>query len=153
MDNIGEVLFLAKCMELGLVASRPFSACKYDFVVDNGNRLLRVQVKMTSSTRDTKSSGDVYVVKVANGSGSKRRYTKEQVDVIAVLCHPIGVWYIIPIENAGEKLSMYLYPHRSLMGDFSTGMHESFFNKWIHIVNPPSDKCNTKTQSEKPSKS
>ena len=24
--------------------------------------------------------------------------------------------------------------------NFSTGMHESFFNKWIHLVNPPSDK-------------
>lgn len=136
MDNIGEVLFLAKSMELGLVASRPFSPCKYDFIIDNGKQLLRVQVKMTSSTRDTQSSGEVYVVKVASGSGSKQRYTKEQVDVIAVLCHPLNVWYIIPIENAGEKLSMYLYPHRSLIGDFSVGMHEQFFNSWVHLTNP-----------------
>ena len=140
MDNIGEVHFLAKTMELGLTTSRPFTPCKYDFIVDNGSHLLRVQVKMTSSTRDTKSSGEVYVVKVASGSGSKQRYTKEQVDVIAVLCHPINVWYIIPIENAGEKLSMYLYPHRSLIGDFSVGMHESFFNSWVHLTNPDLEK-------------
>ena len=37
MDNIGEVLFLAKCMELDLVASRPYAPCKYDFIVDNSN--------------------------------------------------------------------------------------------------------------------
>ena len=80
------------------------------------------------------------MVKVASGSGSKQRYTKEQVDVIAVLCHPINVWYIIPIENAGEKLSMYLYPHRSLIGDFSVGMHESFFNSWVHLTNPDLEK-------------
>lgn len=140
MDNIGEVLFLAKSMELGLIASRPFSPCKYDFIIDNGKQLLRVQVKMTSSTRDTQSSGEVYVVKVASGSGSKQRYTKEQVDVIAVLCHPINVWYIIPIENAGEKLSMYLYPHRSLIGDSSVGMHEAYFNSWVHLTNPDYDK-------------
>ena len=139
MDNIGEVFFLAKCMELGLIASRPFSPCKYDFIVDNGNHLLRVQVKMTSSKRETKSSGDVYVVKVASGSKGKQRYTKKDVDVIAILCHPLNVWYIIPIEDAGESVSMYLYPHRSLIGDFSTGMHESFYNKWIHLTTPHSD--------------
>ena len=72
MDNIGEVFFLAKTMELGLIASRPFIPCKYDFIIDNGHGLIRVQVKYTNSTRDTQSSGQVYVCKVANGSGSKK---------------------------------------------------------------------------------
>jgi hypothetical protein len=135
MDNIGEVLFLAKTMELDLVASRPFVPCKYDFIVDNGKKLARVQVKLTSSVRETNSSGDVYVCKAANGSGSKNAYTKEEIDFLAIYCHPVGAWYIIPIEEAGDKLSFYLYPHRSIIGDFSTGMHENFFNAWTLLLN------------------
>lgn len=136
MDNIGEVLFLAKSMELGLIASRPFSPCKYDFIVDNGNQLLRVQVKMTSYVNPTQYNGDTYVVKAASGSKGKKAYTKEEIDVLAILCHPIGAWYIIPIEDAGKVLNMYLYPHRSLIGDFSTGKHEKFLNAWVHLKSP-----------------
>ena len=76
------------------------------------------------------------MVKVASGSKGKQRYTKKDVDVIAILCHPLNVWYIIPIEDAGEKLSMYLYPHRSLLGDFSVGQHEAHFNRWVNLTNP-----------------
>jgi len=146
MDNIGEVLFLAKTMELGLVASRPFAPCKYDFIVDNGEELLRVQVKMTSSVTPTQNNGDTYVVKVASGSKSKKAYTKKDVDVIAILCHPINVWYIIPIEDAGEVLNMYLYPHRSLIGDFSTGKHETYFNAWVNIKNRQGGSSCTKSR-------
>ncbi len=135
MDNIGEVFFLAKTMELGLIASRPFTPCKYDFIVDNGHGLIRVQVKYTNSTRDTKSSGQVYVCKVANGSSGKRAYTEKEIDFLAIHCHDINVWYIIPMKDAGEKVSMYFYPHRSIIGDFSTGKHEKYFNNWSLIKN------------------
>ena len=134
MDNIGEVLFLAQTMELGLIASRPYAPCKYDFVVDNGSTLMRVQVKMITATRPTESSGDVYVGKIGSGTRSKTKYTKNDVDFLAILCHPVNVWYIIPIEEAGDTLSMYFYPHRSLIGDFSTGKHEKYFNRWDDMV-------------------
>ena len=83
MDNIGEVLFLAQTMELGLIASRPYAPCKYDFVVDNGSTLMRVQVKMITATRPTESSGDVYVGKIGSGTRSKTKYTKKDVDFLA----------------------------------------------------------------------
>jgi hypothetical protein len=147
MDNIGEVLFLAKCMELDLVASRPYAPCKYDFIVDNSNILYRVQVKMIGSTRQTEA-GDVYVGKIGSGNKNKSLYTKKEIDVLAILCYPINVWYIIPIEEAGEVVSMYFYPNRSILGDFSTGKHEKFFNKWNNLLNRPS--CNNKSKASKP---
>ena len=143
MDNIGEVLFLAKCMELDLIASRPYAPCKYDFIVDNSETLYRVQVKMIGSTRPTKK-GDVYVGKIGSGNKSKSTYTKKEIDVLAILCYPINVWYIIPIEQAGNIVSMYFYPHRTMLGDLSSGKHEKFFNKWINLLNRPSRKHNTK---------
>jgi len=143
MDNIGEVFFLAKTMEHGLVASRPFVPVKYDFIVDNGHSLVRVQVKYTNSKRDTQSSGDVYVCKVANGSSNKRAYTKKDVDFLAIHCQDADAWYIIPIEDAGEKVSMYFYPHRSVIGDFSVGKHEKYFNSWSLLINHRPD--NTKS--------
>jgi hypothetical protein len=143
MDNIGEVLFLAKCMELDLIASRPYAPCKYDFIVDNSETLFRVQVKMIGSTRPTKK-GDVYVGKIGSGNKSKSTYTKKEIDVLAILCYPINVWYIIPIEQAGDIVSMYFYPHRTMLGDLGSGKHEKFFNKWIYLLNRPSRKHKTK---------
>ena len=136
MDDIGEVYFLAKCMELGLSVSKPFKPMKYDFIVDNGTDLLKVQCKRTASSKTTQEGFDTYYLKCASGSKQKQRYTKEQIDILAIYCDPIGVWYIIPIEDAGEKLSMYLYPHRSLLGDFSVGQHEAHFNRWVNLTNP-----------------
>ena len=149
MDNIGEVLFLAKCMELDLIASRPYAPCKYDFIVDNKETLFRVQVKMIGSIRPTKK-GDVYVGKIGSGRGSKSTYNKKEIDVLAILCYPINVWYIIPIEEAGDIVSMYFYPHRTILGDLSSGKHEKFFNKWIHLLNRPShtDTLNTLQSSK-----
>lgn len=149
MDNIGEVLFLAKCMELDLIASRPYAPCKYDFIVDNSEILFRVQVKMIGSTRPTKK-GDVYVGKIGSGRSSKSTYNKKEIDVLAILCYPINVWYIIPIEKAGDTVSMYFYPHRTILGDLASGKHERFFNKWIHLLNRPShiDKLNTLQSSK-----
>lgn len=134
MDNIGEVLFLAKTMELGMIASRPFLPTKYDFIVDNGHTLARVQVKQTGSTRETESSGDVYVCKAANGSAQKQAYTSKDIDFMAIYCIHIGCWYIIPIEELGDKLSLYLYPHRSIVGDYETGKYEKFFNAWTNLM-------------------
>jgi hypothetical protein len=146
MDNIGEVLFLAKCMELDLLASRPYAPCKYDFIVDNNKRLYKVQVKSITSVRPS-GAGDVYVGKIASGRDKKKNYTPKEIDVLAILCLPINVWYIIPMEEAGDKMSFYFYPNRTILGDLSTGKHEKFFNNWNVLLNRPLLNGKSKTLS------
>ena len=53
MDNIGEVLFLAKCMELDLIASRPYAPCKYDFIVDNSDYFIRIDLTDTKTNNNS----------------------------------------------------------------------------------------------------
>ncbi len=44
-----EIRFLARASELGLRVSKPYGDClPYDFIVEHGGRMFRVQVKSTS---------------------------------------------------------------------------------------------------------
>lgn len=48
MGEVAESAFLHKAMELGLAVAKPWGdSSRYDFIVDTGERLLRVQVKST----------------------------------------------------------------------------------------------------------
>ena len=48
MGEVAESAFLHKAMDKGLVVAKPWGdSSRYDFVVDSGERLLRVQVKST----------------------------------------------------------------------------------------------------------
>lgn len=47
-----EAAFLSKAAELGFGVAKPWGDSeRYDFILDNGHRLLRVQVKATDSLR------------------------------------------------------------------------------------------------------
>jgi hypothetical protein len=101
-----------RAYELGFVVSKPFGDnSKYDFVVDSGKKISRVQVKSVSK-RDTSNFNNRYCLLAAHGRNSKKAYTKKQVDI--VVCYVIleDVWYIIPIESL-KTIRVSLYPHRT----------------------------------------
>src|SRR6184192_2081103 len=95
-----EVCFLEKTTERGFVVSRPWGDnARYDFVVDAGSRLWRVQVRSCSRT-------DAGVFRIATGSGAhKRAYTAQEIDLLAALVVPSKVWYLIPIQHIAPRTS------------------------------------------------
>ena len=115
-----EVCFLEKTTERGFVVSRPWGDnARYDFVVDSGSRLWRVQVRSSAQL-------DAGVFRIATGSGAhKRPYTAREIDLLAALVVPRRVWYLIPIQEIVPRASIQLCPHRP-----SRRRWEKFRDKW-----------------------
>ena len=80
--------------EAGYLVSKPFSEnCRYDLVADDGDRLLRVQVK-TGRLR----GGFIRFSCCSSHAhrGGKDRPYFGQIDVLAVFCPPTRKTYLIP---------------------------------------------------------
>jgi len=96
LGDIAEIIFLLRCMALGLVVARPYGDCDpFDFIVYSPftQRMLRVQVRCSASINNY-----TYSVQ-ARMRGSARRYTRKTLDLMAVYVLPHNAWYIIPVEK------------------------------------------------------
>lgn len=118
--EMAEAAFLHKAMELGLVVSKPWGDnSRYDFVVDTGERLLRVQVKSTSCLCEGR-----YAV-AAHGCDPKSGYSAEEIDFLVAHVPPEEAWYVIPVEAFAPHLHLWLYPR----GEHA-GQYEKYREAW-----------------------
>ena len=100
-----ELCFMARAAGLGLGVLKPYGESgRYDVAVENGGRILRVQVKSTIYCR----RGGEYSLNVM-GPGRKK-YAAGTVDFFAVFVIPLGEWYIIPYEAMGKRLTLHFTP-------------------------------------------
>jgi len=79
--DLGEVAFLHKATELGLMVAQPYGTMHaFDFIVQGGQNIYRVQVKAAAHLRK-----GLYAVNVCRSQGGKLRpYLASEVDFIAV---------------------------------------------------------------------
>lgn len=120
-----ELKFYVKAYEQDFIVSKPFGDnAKYDFIVDSGHRINRVQVKSVGS-KDMSSRADRYRVAATHGKNSKNVYTEKQIDYLAAYVIPLDVWYIIPVSELISG-SLSLFPHR----ETSKGYYEKFKEAW-----------------------
>lgn len=124
MGDIVEARFLAKAASMGFGVLRPFGTERYDFVLDSGHRLSRVQIK---SNRGRPTGG--YMVKV---SGYKRvPYTKKTIDFLVVYLVPEDLWYIIPVEELEGHQCLCFFPHGR-----GTSQWEKYCGSWCQMACP-----------------
>jgi hypothetical protein len=105
---MSEAAFLHKAIGLGFKVTKPWGDSeRYDFVLDSGARLWRVQVKCTAVVR---AGG--YHIKPSHGvyGESKKMYTAEDIDVLAAHVVPLDVWYVVAVGALAEGTSLRLYP-------------------------------------------
>jgi hypothetical protein len=108
--NISELRVLTYLAESGFVVSIPYGDnCAYDLIVDNGNRLIRIQVKtgrlrngtiVFNTSRTIRNRGNNFVVK---------GYENE-VDTFAIYCPETGQVYFMPVDqcaNSSQVLRIY----------------------------------------------
>ncbi len=107
--DLAQIEFLYRAMEMGLIVSEPYGDnSRYDFAVDNGKRILRVQVKSTTSLCvDRKEQYNVNVGRHIQGNAVA--YTKEEIDVMAVLVKPEQRWYLLTWEELGERVALKIF--------------------------------------------
>ena len=111
-------------MEKNLCVSRPFTSAKYDFIVDNGMSLSRVQVKSCHRWKSGKEK-DVWSANVYTLQNRKRRpYRKDEIEFVVCYLHEVEVSYIIPISEVGERMSLNFYPMSG------KGKWESYRERW-----------------------
>ena len=120
--ELAELAFMHKAASLGFGVAKPWGDSeRYDFILDSGERLWRVQVRSTEyqSHRGYAVHTYVYV---------KRQMialTAAEIDAIIAYIVPLDLWYVVPIEFAPCK-NLWFYPHGSKKGS----RFEEFREAW-----------------------
>jgi hypothetical protein len=125
LGDIAEASFLAKASSLGFGVSKPCIEERYDFVLDSGYRLWRVQVK---STRTRTSSG--YMVRVAGKTLAP--YTEREIDFLVGYMVPVEAWYIIPVRLLKGLEKLFFYP----LGRGINAKWEKYRDAWCQAACP-----------------
>lgn len=83
----------------------------YDFIVDNGSTLHKVQVKGSSK----KQNNHRYKIICGTGVSSKRKYSEDAFDyLVVVIFEDEEVFYVIPRSEI-KTLTINLYPHKKIL--------------------------------------
>jgi hypothetical protein len=109
--DLTEVAFLHKAMSLGFMVAKPYGHNhRYDFIVEGGKNLWRVQVKTSICVE-----GDLYNVSVRHSlNGVRIPYTEAEIDFVAVYLIRLETWYILPVrEVVGRSTFLFRGPNAS----------------------------------------
>ncbi len=98
--ELSEAAFMLKARTLGFNPAKPWGDSeRYDFILDTGPRLWRVQLKCTEVLRAR--GYDVQPIYSVYGKG-KITYTADDIDVLIAHIIPLDTWYIIPIAAIAQ---------------------------------------------------
>ena len=106
-----------KCIEQGYIISKPlFDNARYDFILDTGKQLLKIQVK-TSRWKDEEHSAFVFncYSQHSTGNGNKRmRYSNKDIDYFMTTQDDIFYLYPAPDEDATiQEKTLRVLPTKS----------------------------------------
>ncbi len=127
LGELAELAFCFKASGLGFGVSKPLGDNEpFDFILNAGHRLWKVQVKSTYYIDET-----CYFNTMRGSVGGRRRvYSAETIDVLAGWVMPLDVWYIIPVQAFAPRKGVEVYPHRP----GSTGQYEPFREAWCQLA-------------------
>ena len=106
-----EAAFLHKASSLGFGVAKPWGDSeRYDFILDNGRRLLRVQIKATDCLR-----ARAYETRATYTVGKGRAvYSPADIDFLVAHVVPLDIWYVLPVEACIPAPMLRFYPHRKV---------------------------------------
>jgi len=106
--ELSEAAFMLKAHTLGFLVAKPWGDSeRYDFILDSGPRLWRVQLKCTEVLRAR--GYDVQPIYSIYGKG-KITYTADDIDVLVAHILPVDAWYVLPIHAFARSTSLRFYP-------------------------------------------
>jgi hypothetical protein len=120
-----EAAFLAKATMLGFPVLKPWGDSRpYDFAVESGRRLLKVQVKCATSHRGSRCS--------ARASGSGKLYTLDDFDFLAAYVIRKNLWYVVPGDAFIPRATVHFN-----YGPRTQGMFEIYREAWCLMMCTP----------------
>lgn len=123
--SLYEAMFIVEALKRNLHVCDPRGDyLPYDFVVDNGKRLLKIQVK---GTKTASESGFKVTTAKGNSTGKKTPHDKGAYDflVAVVLTDGNTHWYIIPESEVRNQMAVKFY-----INPTSTGKFEKYKHGW-----------------------
>jgi hypothetical protein len=133
--ELAEIAFLHKAADLGFGVAKPYGDSeRYDFILDSGERLWRVQVKSITTTY---CSGYGYrmVTRHSRGLRKDSPYTAKEIDFLVAYIVPLDIWYVVPVKLVTPVAGMCFYPSGCRMG----GRFEPYREAW-HLMAPGPDR-------------
>lgn len=116
--TLAELRVAIRATEKGLIPSRPLTeGCRYDLLLDDGQRIWRAQVKQGNS--DLYNSGSICLdFRSANrpdGSSKKLCYTAAEIDTIIIYLPKTSNFYWLPpaVWDGKSSISLRLTPTRN----------------------------------------
>jgi len=104
--DLGEVAFLHKATELGFMVAQPYGTHSFDFILQGGQNLWRIQIKAVAYMRE-----GLYELVIRHNQGQKQRnYTKSEIDFVAVYIIPEDTWYILPVREVVNRRTFLFRP-------------------------------------------
>jgi hypothetical protein len=122
--ELAEMAFTYKAAGLGFAVAKPYGDSEsYDFILDSGVRLWRVQVKSTYGPR-----AHAYCVNAfsSSGAGEKKAYTAKQIDILVAFLVAENAWYVVPVKAFAPRKHLNFYPSGSKTG----GRYEQYREAW-----------------------
>jgi hypothetical protein len=127
--ELSELAFFYKAAGLGFGVAKPWGDSeRYDFILDSGQRLWRVQVR--SGCHHHNRYYDLYA---KCGNRQRTQYTSRDIDIFVAYLVPIDVWYVIPVDKIKKK-SLLFYPY----GGDRCGHYEQYREAWS-LMAPATD--------------
>ena len=101
VGQLTEQKCFVKCLEEGYSISKPlFDNARYDFILDTGSKLLRIQVKSSSWNEDHSAFTFNGYSQHSTGNGNKRmKYTNKEIDYF--MTEKDSKFYLYPAEEEG----------------------------------------------------
>lgn len=103
-----------KCIELGYDISKPlFDNARYDFILDTGKNLLKIQVKTSRWTNENKEAikFNCYSQNHTRTANKNKKYTNKEIDFF--MTERDGQFYLFPAPEKGLKeKTLRMYPDK-----------------------------------------
>jgi hypothetical protein len=107
--ELSELAFIFKATSLGFHVSKPYGDSeRYDFILDTGHRLLRIQIKSTT----TMFCGLYRINAHRRTNHGSIPYQPNEVDFLIAHVIPEDAWFILPITEIQDRTSV-LFPPRN----------------------------------------
>jgi hypothetical protein len=129
--EVAELAFMHKAAELGFSVTKPYGdSDAYDFILDAGHRLWRVQVRSTAAPAGYRG----YRLHTVHNVSANRRmpYSPSQIDFLVAYVVPRQIWYVIPITALGSRRNITLYAQNPK----SEGLFEKYREAWCLMACP-----------------
>ncbi len=120
--ELAEMMFMVKAAQKGFATAKPYGdSRRYDFILDVGRRLWRVQVKSSSALQ----YGSYMLNLQRNENGVVVPYDATEIDFVVGYVMPCRAWFVIPVEAIAGRTTAKMCargnPRSGTMGKYWEG--------------------------------